>query len=176
MKKQNTLYIGIPDETKEFLENRSRIEGISTTEYVRKIITKYQKIYSRLEDERSHITPKEVVKALYQEINNDKGREKVIATIQEYGEYYLRCDSDDFSFKRVLRSIENWFEIRGLKLESKEKNKIIRMTCKHDLGINWSKIIMQVTINLLMSAGCTDPKILTKSDTYFQFDITPPIE
>ena len=148
-KDKNSLYLKGDPEILKFLEEKEKHEKSKKGTVLRSIVKRYVKIYSKMEEDRDIIIPREIVRMLYDSLTK-KQMDKITEKTVDFGISYLKKDSNDFSFNRILKSITYWFKIRGMLLEqSNLNNNEIKLYCKHELGEKWAKVSISTVIKLL---------------------------
>ena len=150
---KKALYLKGDEEVIKFLNKTIKRTKSTRSAILTSIVKRHVKIYSRVEENKEIFVPREIITILYDSLDKKQSKAVIESTVN-LGINYLKKISNDPSFEQILASIEHWFEIRGMHLEIVPKDEEeYRLSCKHSLGENWSKITMNTVIKLLKK-GC----------------------
>ena len=147
----------LSDKNSKSIEKLARKRGMPLATLSSKIIDNYLNLNLQLEESGYVFLPKQPLRILLKTLDESKFGPIIEAAAQQIM-FYLNLRTLKVTDKDIIEGLERWCDGNAIMLESYDENEFTKLICKHDLGINWSKIVLGILSQLLQSE-LVNPKI-----------------
>lgn len=147
----------LSDENSKSIEKLARKRGMPLATLSSKIIDNYLNLNLQLEESGYVFLPKQPLRILLKSLDESKF-DPIIEAAAKQIMFYLSLRTIKVTDKDVIEGLERWCEGNAMMLELYDENEFTKLICKHDLGINWSKIVIGI-LSQLFQTELLSPKL-----------------
>lgn len=132
------------------LQQLARKKGMPLATITSKIIERYLNYYRIIEESGYVSLPKQALKILLNLVSESKF-DSIVEAVVKQAMVDIRLRYGEATYENILRGAQRWFENNDMALVQFNNAEHTKYVCKHELGLNWSKLATQILGKLLES-------------------------
>jgi len=153
------------------LEQLARKRGMPLATFTSQIIERYLNYYRIIEEAGYVALPKQSLKILFDLVDESK-LDPIVEAAAKQITSDIRFHYGEVNDENIFRGTLRWFDSNNMILKKFDNEDYTRYVCKHDLGLNWSKLAIRILAELF------EREILKQDvkDDMFSFELEKKID
>ena len=139
----------LSEENIKVLEHLARKRGIPLATLTSNIIDNYLNYYLLLENSNYLLLPRDPLRMILKSVEESKLVPIIEAAVKQIRSTLVSIPP--LTDKVIIGSFERWCESNGMKFDWVDENGFTKFICKHNLGRNWSILLIEILSQLLQS-------------------------
>lgn len=132
------------------LEQIARKKGMPLATLTSQIIDRYLNYYRIIEESGYVSLPKQTLKILLNLIDESKF-DSIVESFAKQAIADIRLHYVEITDENISRAAQRWFESNDMVLVQFYNADYTKYVCKHELGLNWSKLAVRILAELFES-------------------------
>jgi len=132
------------------LEQLARKKGMPLATFTSQIIDRYLNYYRIIEESGYVSLPKQTLKILLNLVDESKF-DSIAEAFAKQAMADIRLHYEELTDENISSGAQRWFESNGMVLVQFYNADYTKYVCKHELGLNWSKLAVRILAELFES-------------------------
>lgn len=132
------------------LQQIARKNGMPLATLTSQIIDRYLNYYRIIEESGYVSLPKQIIKILLDLIDESKF-DSIVEAASKQAMVDIRLHYGEVTDENTSSGVQRWFESNGMVLVQFYHEEHTKYVCKHELGLNWSKLAVRILAELFES-------------------------